>query len=97
MIGNCSCLIGNSSSGIREGGYLGVPTVNIGTRQDGREHSENVKFVGYDADEIEETLRTQLANGRYAPSHLYGDGNAGARIADILSDIEIGVQKRLRY
>jgi UDP-hydrolysing UDP-N-acetyl-D-glucosamine 2-epimerase len=46
LIGNAACLVGNSSSGIREGAYLGVPTVNIGSRQQRRERGGNVIDVG---------------------------------------------------
>ena len=45
LIKNCSCIIGNSSSAIREGSYLGIPAVNIGTRQKGREHGKNIIFT----------------------------------------------------
>ncbi len=65
LIANCRCLVGNSSSALREGAFLGVPAVNIGTRQGGRECGENVIHVGYDAREIEDAVRRQMANGRY--------------------------------
>jgi hypothetical protein len=39
----------------------------------------------------------QVEHGRYEPSHLYGDGHAGKRIADILADAEISIQKRITY
>ena len=45
LIKNCSCIIGNSSSAIREGSYLGIQAVNIGTRQKGREHGKNIIFL----------------------------------------------------
>src|SRR3989339_372238 len=47
LLKNAKCIAGNSSSGIREGAYLGVPCVNIGTRQNGREMGKNVICAGY--------------------------------------------------
>ena len=95
MIYNCSCLIGNSSSAIREGSFLGVPAVNIGSRQQGRERSDNVLTVGYDSAAIENSVRFQIKHGRYNPSDLYGDGLSGKKIADILAKQTVDIQKRL--
>ena len=78
------CLVGNSSVGIRECSYLGVPVVNIGTRQEGREHAENVTCVPHWAPDIENAVR-RVAGKRYPSSTLYGDGHAGERIAAILA------------
>jgi UDP-hydrolysing UDP-N-acetyl-D-glucosamine 2-epimerase len=97
LIANCACLVGNSSSGIREGSFIGVPAVNIGTRQAYREKAENCISVGYDHEEIEAAIRRQLDNGHYPSASLYGDGKAGERIADILAGAPINIQKRLMY
>jgi UDP-hydrolysing UDP-N-acetyl-D-glucosamine 2-epimerase len=97
LINNAACLVGNSSSALREGAFLGVPAVNIGTRQSGREHGPNVVHVGYDRDEIEAAVRSQIAHGRYERSTLFGDGQAGQRIAELLGARDIRVQKRLCY
>ncbi len=97
VINNCACLVGNSSSGLREGAFLGVPCVNIGTRQQGRERGPNVTDVPYDAGQIEAAIRRQLANGRYPSSTVFGGGEAGKRIADVLASAEPRIQKRLYY
>ncbi len=97
LIKNGACLVGNSSSALREGAFLGVPAVDIGTRQSGREHGENVMHAGYDAAEIESAIRRQLAHGHYAPSAMFGDGRAGQRIADILATAKLKIQKQLCY
>lgn len=94
LINNCSCLVGNSSSGIREGAFLGVPVVNIGTRQRDRERESNAIDVGYESKDTENAIRRQLEHGKYESSHIYGDGNAGKRIADILSGVELDIIKR---
>ena len=97
LIYNCSCLIGNSSVGIRESSFLGVPVVNIGSRQAGRERGSNVIDVGYDRVEIARAVRHQLHNGRYPGEHLYGDGHAGECIADLLAMCPLTIEKRLAY
>jgi UDP-hydrolysing UDP-N-acetyl-D-glucosamine 2-epimerase len=97
LIANCACLVGNSSSGIREGSFLGVPAVDIGTRQAYRERAANCINVSYNHKEIEEAIRRQIKNGRYPSDTTYGDGTAGEKIATILADVNINIQKRLMY
>jgi len=94
---SCACAIGNSSAPLREGAYVGVPTVNIGTRQQGRDRAENVTDAGPDRREIVAAIKRQLAHGRFPSNHLYGDGGAGPRIAKILAEAPLRVQKRLSY
>jgi UDP-hydrolysing UDP-N-acetyl-D-glucosamine 2-epimerase len=92
----CACVIGNSSSAIREGAIIGVPAVNIGTRQMGRLRGRNVIDVDYKRDMIGEAIHNQLKNSAYEPDFIYGDGEAGKRIAKILLETdlkEINIQK----
>jgi UDP-hydrolysing UDP-N-acetyl-D-glucosamine 2-epimerase len=97
LIANCACLVGNSSSAIREGSFLGVPAVDIGTRQAHRERAANCINVSYSHKEIEEAIRRQIENGRYPSDTTYGDGTAGEKIAAILAEVNINIQKRLMY
>jgi UDP-hydrolysing UDP-N-acetyl-D-glucosamine 2-epimerase len=97
LLRSCACAVGNSSAPIREGAFLGVPAVNIGTRQAGRDRGPNVIDVGYDRHEIVEAVRRQLDHGRYPSSPLYGDGHAGPRIADVLARVPLRIQKRLVF
>lgn len=97
LIGNAACLIGNSSSGLREGAFLGTPTVNVGTRQHGREHAENVVHAPYDAAIIEAQAKAQLAHGRYRRSDMFGKGDAGLRIAEHLATASLKIQKTLQF
>jgi UDP-hydrolysing UDP-N-acetyl-D-glucosamine 2-epimerase len=90
-------IVGNSSVAIRECSYLGVPAVNIGTRQMGRERGHNVIDVGHDRDAILAACRRQLEHGSYEPDRTYGDGQAGQRIADLLTTVELTSSKRLAY
>ena len=90
-------IVGNSSVAIRECSYLGIPAVNIGTRQAGRERGENVIDVDYQRDHILQAIRTHMQRDHRPRSNLYGDGNAGARIADLLCQLEPRIEKRLTY
>jgi len=89
VLNNAACCVGNSSSFIREGAFLGVPTVLVGDRQRGREHGPNIVFADYNADQIESCLEHQLSVGRYPHSPLFGGGNAGGRIAEKLAEIDL--------
>lgn len=97
LMNNTACLVGNSSSGIREGAFLGTPCVNIGTRQAGRERGTNVIDVDCNRNDILEAINKQIKHGRYVSEPIYGDGTAGKKIADILSKVSVNVQKRIMY
>lgn len=97
LIKNSQCLIGNSSVGIRESAYLGIPVVNIGGRQAGRERGQNVMDVGYNKEEIKEAIKKQIAHGHYESDRIYGDGTAGQQIADLLATSQLSIEKILMY
>ncbi len=93
-----ACLVGNSSSGIREGAFIGTPVVNLGTRQFMRERGQNVIEVPHDKHAILDALQKQISHGPYPMQPIYGDGKAGERIADILAGYgPVNVQKRIEY
>lgn len=94
---NSKCLIGNSSVGIRECSYLGIPVVNIGVRQAGRERGDNVIDVHYDRVEIHKAITQQLEHGPYPKNEIYGDGEAGKKVADLLATSTLTFDKKLAY
>jgi UDP-hydrolysing UDP-N-acetyl-D-glucosamine 2-epimerase len=94
---NSKGLIGNSSVGIRECAYLGVPVVNIGSRQNARDRGNNVLDVDYDRTAILEAIRQHESNPRPAPSHVYGGGDAGEKIADLLATQPLIFHKTIQY
>ena len=97
LVYNSRCIVGNSSVGIRECSYLGVPTVNIGTRQFGRERASNVHDVDYDRTQIACAVRSHIARGRFESDSLYGDGTAGVKVADSLASRPLTIEKHLTY
>ena len=73
--------------------------MNIGSRQTGRERGRNVIEVGHDSEEIKRLILKCIEHGKYnPPEYIYGDGNAGRKIADILYQIELRgiVQKKIQ-
>jgi UDP-hydrolysing UDP-N-acetyl-D-glucosamine 2-epimerase len=98
LMARTACLVGNSSSGVREGAFIGTPVVNVGSRQNGRRRGRNVVDVEHERDAILAAVREQVRHGRYERDPIYGDGNAGRRIADVLATKQdIQIQKRITY
>lgn len=97
LLVNSKCLIGNSSVGIRECSYLGVPVVNIGTRQHRRQRGTNVLDVVYDKESIKTAVIERMTNKNIIPETIYGDGDAGERISKILADVELSFHKTIVY
>ncbi|MFH1662277.1 MAG: UDP-N-acetylglucosamine 2-epimerase [Candidatus Falkowbacteria bacterium] len=94
LLKKSSCLIGNSSSGIKECSFLGTPVINIGTRQDGRMRAENIVDVDYNSEKIEKAILRQLGHGKYMQSNIYYQDDTAKKIVDILAKINLYTQKR---
>lgn len=100
MMHHASCLLGNSSSGILEAPSLGLPVINIGTRQRGRTHGNNVIFVDNDRHQISSALKKALTDQAFITlvknsKNPYGDGYTSEKVVEILANIEI--DKKLIY
>lgn len=97
LLNTTSCLIGNSSSGIREAAFIGTPVVNIGTRQNKRLHGRNIINSGYSSNEILSSIKKHLEHGKYERDVIYGDGHSGDKIAEILKGEDPSIQKTIFY
>ena len=97
LMNSTSCLVGNSSSGIREGAFIGTPVVNIGSRQNSRECGNNVINVKSNPEDIFNAIKFQIKKGKYKMNNIYGDGKSGVKIAEILSKTEVDIQKIITY
>ena len=98
MLNNSRCIVGNSSVGIRESSFLGIPSVNIGDRQNGREKSVNVVQVKYAFNQILKSINIQCERKKYRSSKLYGNGNASNLMINIIKKLDIkNTQKKLYY
>lgn len=97
LLKNCMCLVGNSSVGIRECSWLGVPVVNIGTRQNKRLRGRNVIDVTYNHKNIANAIAKQVKIKKYNSDSIYGNGNSGKIIAKELSKVELINHKTISY
>jgi UDP-N-acetylglucosamine 2-epimerase len=91
------CLIGNSSVGIRECSYLGVPVVNIGSRQNRRLRGHNVIDTDYNSKNILKAIQQQLDHARYPVDTIYGDGSAADKIASVIASANPDINKVISY
>lgn len=97
LMRRASCLLGNSSAGILEAPLLKLPVVNVGNRQKGRLHAENVQFVAHAKADIVQAVRRAVFDTAYrnevkACSNPYGDGQSSQRIASILATVALDRQ-----
>ena len=100
-----SAIVGNSSSGIIEAPFFGLPVVNVGTRQEGRLRADNVIDVAYDREAIRAAIVCALTDEAFIArarhtKNPYGDGHAGERIVEILARLELGpklLNKRVAF
>jgi len=97
LLYKADCLIGNSSSFIREGSQMGKPAIILGERQKGREVGKNVIFSNYNQNIIIKKIRLQINKRKFKNEKIYGDGKSGIRIAKILSKAKITIQKNIYY
>lgn len=100
LLKRARALVGNSSSGIIEAGYLGVNVVNVGPRQTGRERGRNVIDVPYGAEAVAGALKLVMERSGRAKRRrctIYGDGHSSGRIAEILAQVELNGRVRRKH
>lgn len=94
LMKNASCMLGNSSAGILEAPLLKLPVVNVGNRQKGRLHAENVQFVPHQVEAISAAVKRAMFDKEYRDqvarcSNPYGDGSSSRKIAETLATIPL--------
>lgn len=97
VLNNAICAVGNSSSFLREAAFLGTPAVCVGDRQFNREHGPNVVFSNYTQESIADLIDSQIQHGRYQQSSLFGNGDAGKRIAELIPQLKASLLKPIMY
>ena len=85
LMDGSACVIGNSSSGLKEASIMGVQVVDIGDRQQNRLRAENVVHTDCVEEDIYNAISYQIRHGRYGPSQLYYQKDTSKKIADTLS------------
>jgi len=101
LMRNAACILGNSSAGILEAPYLKLPTINVGNRQHGRQHAENVQFIGHDKNAIIQAVNKAVFDKEYRSKvatciNPYGDGSSSERIASILATVNINEELMIK-
>ncbi|TCS72474.1 GDP/UDP-N,N'-diacetylbacillosamine 2-epimerase (hydrolysing) [Sulfuritortus calidifontis] len=82
-------MIGNSSSGIIEAASFGTPVINVGLRQNLRERNLNVIDSPPEIRAVSAAIDSAMKHGRYPIENIYGDGQAGRRIVELLRSLEL--------
>ncbi len=96
LMKNASCMIGNSSAGVREAPFLGLPSLDIGTRQTNRAQSGSVFSCAANNRKTIDAFLTDNWGHRHAPHTGFGEGRAAERFVEILQDDDFwsqGLQK----
>ncbi len=90
LLKSADCMVGNSSSGIRETGIYGIPTVDIGTRQNGRYNSEKVSHIIHveDMESICDAI-SNAKNMNVKESSYFGNGDSDKIFYNIICNSEI--------
>ena len=83
--------------GIRECSYLGVPVVNIGDRQKNRLRANNVLDTTHNLESIMSSIEKQYQRKKYKSSNIYGNGNSGEKISEIISKLSFTYEKQITY
>lgn len=96
VLSHAACLVGNSSAGIRQAGFIGLPVVNIGSRQSGRLRAGCVFDADIDEDLGNLIYATTVGVAKIASTH-YGDGHSAPRILEAVLKMNPPIQKRLHY
>jgi UDP-hydrolysing UDP-N-acetyl-D-glucosamine 2-epimerase len=94
---NSRGIVGNSSVAIRECSYLGVPAINIGSRQSRRDRGRNVIDVPPERGAIEQAIAKIWTMNDRLHDDVYGTGDAGKNIANVLARVPLTIEKTLRY
>ncbi len=94
LLKKTACLVGNSSAGLKEAAFLGLPVVNIGTRQAGRHRGQHLRDVGYNWRAIVRAVREQVATGRYPSDRYLYQPESSRRVAEILATAPLYRQKQ---
>ncbi len=84
LLKNASFIIGNSSAGIREAPYYGLPSINIGTRQNNRALNKGIINCGYKQSQIEDAIKKALGLRHIDTSAQFGEGNSAGLFADTI-------------
>ena len=96
LLKNSYCIIGNSSSGVREAPFYGVPTIDLGNRQKDRTKYKSIYSIGFDSKKILKIFKS-LKRKNFSKVKLYGQGNSAKKIVNILSKKHVWKTSKQKY
>lgn len=96
LLKNSYCIIGNSSSGVREAPFYGVPSIDLGSRQKDRTQNKSIFNLNFDVKKILKTLDA-LNKKKFSIAKLYGEGDSAKKIVKILNSKNIWLTPRQKY
>jgi UDP-N-acetylglucosamine 2-epimerase (non-hydrolysing)/GDP/UDP-N,N'-diacetylbacillosamine 2-epimerase (hydrolysing) len=103
LLNNTGVLIGNSSAGIIEASYFTIQVINIGIRQNGREHGKNVINTNEKTINVSRAINLAFKKKKQrklSKVRIYGNGKSSKKIVNILEKIKLDeklIQKQITY
>ncbi len=89
LLKNCNFIVGNSSSGIMEAPYYGVPTIDLGSRQKNRAQIKSIITIN-DYSKLNDLInRFKVKKFKYKPLKYFGNGNSHKKFLSILNQKRI--------
>jgi UDP-N-acetylglucosamine 2-epimerase (hydrolysing) len=84
LMKNAACIVGNSSAGVREAPFLSIPSLDVGTRQNGRAQSASVTSARAEERDRISAFLEQDWGKRYPANDDFGQGSASERFVEIM-------------
>ncbi len=88
LLKNSQFIIGNSSAGIREVPFYGLPSINLGTRQKNRSNAQSIFNINEDTNVILDTIEKALLS-KFEPEKEFGEGNSDEVFSKLLEKDEL--------
>ena len=89
LLKNSKCMIGNSSAGIRETPFYGMPSINIGNRQNARYFAKTIINADYNSEHIYAAIQKAINAVKMERDSYFGEGNSTEKFMSLIENEEI--------
>ena len=96
LLKNANFMIGNSSAGVREAPHFGVPTINLGSRQNNRVTLPSISNIDFDQDQILNVIKN-VDKDSYKKVSMFGDGNSAEKFYEILQSKSFWLMEKQKF
>jgi len=96
LLKNANFMIGNSSAGVREAPHFGVPTINLGSRQNNRVTLPSISNIDFDQDKILNVIKN-VDKDSYKKVSMFGDGNSAGKFYEILQSKSFWLMEKQKF